>query len=118
MEGLDIDRFVAKLKEFDALRESDTINKGCIDRIQPGFADEWPSQLNRQVRDSLVRVGVNRPYKHQAEAIAKSLSGTDVVMESPTASGKTLSFTAPMLHALKQEPGSHAMMIYPMKALA
>ena len=39
-------------------------------------------------------------------------------MESPTASGKTLAFTAPMLHALKQEAGSHAMMIYPMKALA
>ena len=118
MEGLDIDVFVAKLKEFDALRDADTVNQGYVDRIQPGFADEWPAQLNPQVRDSLVGVGISRPYKHQAEAIARSLSGSDVVMESPTASGKTLSFTAPMLHALKQEPGSHAMMIYPMKALA
>ena len=39
-------------------------------------------------------------------------------MESPTASGKTLAFAAPMLHVLKENPGSHAMMIYPMKALA
>ena len=39
-------------------------------------------------------------------------------MESPTASGKTFAFTAPMIHALKQNPGSHAMMVYPMKALA
>ena len=39
-------------------------------------------------------------------------------MKSPTASGKTLAFTASMLHALIQEAGSPAMMIYPMKALA
>ena len=118
MEGLDIDRFVAKLREFDALRDTDAVNQGSVDRIQPGFADEWPAQLNPLVRDSLVQAGIPRPYKHQAEAIAMSMAGSDVVMESPTASGKTLSFTAPMLHALMQEPGSHAMMIYPMKALA
>ena len=118
MEGLDIDRFVDKLREFDALRDADSVNRGCLDRIQPAFADEWPTILNPQVRDSLVSAGIPRTYHHQAEAIARSLSGSDVVMESPTASGKTLSFTAPMLHALKQEPGSHAMMIYPMKALA
>ena len=39
-------------------------------------------------------------------------------LESPTASGKTLAFTAPMLHKLVSNKGSHALMIYPMKALA
>ena len=39
-------------------------------------------------------------------------------MESPTASGKTLAFTAPMLHSLVRNEGSYALMIYPMKALA
>ncbi len=118
MSEIDIDRFLSQLKEFDALRETDTINFGTVDRIQPRYADEWPTQLDPAVRDTLVRAGIPRPYQHQADAIIKSLSGDDVVMESPTASGKTLAFTAPMLHALKQNPGSHAMMIYPMKALA
>ncbi|MXV85769.1 DEAD/DEAH box helicase, partial [Candidatus Poribacteria bacterium] len=45
-------------------------------------------------------------------------NGTDIVLESPTASGKTLAFSAPMLDALVRNPGSHALMIYPMKALA
>ena len=63
-------------------------------------------------------MGITQPYQHQADAIARSLSGADVVMETPTASGKTLAFTAPMLHSLKQNPESHALMIYPMKALA
>lgn len=118
MNDLNIQRFEARLKEFDALRDSDRIERGELDRIQPAYADEWPADLNPAVRNALVAAGIPRPYQHQADAIAKALSGADVVMESPTASGKTLAFTAPMLHALKQNPGSHALMIYPMKALA
>ena len=115
---LDIDRLISKLKEFDALRDTDTINQGEVDRIQPAYADEWPALLNASVRDAMVNSGVVRPYQHQVDAIVKALNRADVVMESPTASGKTLAFAAPMLHVLKENPGSHAMMIYPMKALA
>ena len=118
MSTLDIDRFMGLLREFDAVRESDTINRGAIDRIEPDYADEWPIQLHPDVRNALVRAGVPQPYLHQTDAITKALEGADVVMESPTASGKTLAFTAPMLHTIMQNPGSHAMMIYPMKALA
>ena len=124
MNALNIQRFEMRLKEFDALRDSDKFDKpdrierGQLDRIQPQYADEWPPELHPAVRNALVQAGIPQPYQHQADAIAKALSGADVVMESPTASGKTLSFTAPMLHALKQNPGSHALMIYPMKALA
>lgn len=118
MQTLNITQFVAKLKEFDALRDSDTIVPGELDRIQPSYANEWPAELSPEIREALVGAGILRPYSHQADAIVKSLSGADVVMESPTASGKTLAFTAPMLHALKQNRNSHALMIYPMKALA
>ena len=118
MDSSDFDRFIDRLREFDALRENDTIHINSVGRIEPEFADSWPAQLNPQVRDALVSAGVPRPYQHQADAIVASLSGSDIVMESPTASGKTLSFVAPMLHTLKEYPGSHAMMIYPMKALA
>ena len=118
MNGADIDRFLSRLMEFDALRENDTINRQEIERIQPAYADEWPAQLKPEIRDALIHTGTPRPYQHQVDAIVRSLSGADVVMESPTASGKTLSFTAPMLQLLRENPGSHAMMIYPMKALA
>lgn len=118
MNEVDVDRFLDRLTEFDAIREADTINRGTVDRIMPTHADEWPRRLNPTVRDALVRSGITQPYQHQAAAIIKALSGADVVMESPTASGKTLAFAAPMLHSLKENPGSHAMMIYPMKALA
>lgn len=118
MDQLDVDRLISKLEHFDALRDTDTINRGKVERIRPAHASEWPEQLHDAVHGALTKAGVPNPYQHQADAIVKALSGADVVMESPTASGKTLAFVAPMLHLLKETPGSHAMMIYPMKALA
>ena len=118
MTKLNIDQLISKLKELDALRDADTISQDEVDRIQPAYANEWPELLNPSVREAMANSGIVRPYQHQADAIVKVLKGADVVMESPTASGKTLAFTAPMLHVLRENPGSHAMMIYPMKALA
>ena len=60
MNEVDIDRFLERLREFDAIRESDTINRGTVDRIKPTHADEWPRQLNPAVRDALVAAGIGR----------------------------------------------------------
>ena len=115
---MEMERFLARLKEFDALRDADEVKTGTLERIKPALADEWPAQLDTSVRDALVKGGISLPYQHQADAISKSLSGADVVLESPTASGKTLAFAAPMLHSLVRNARTHALMIYPMKALA
>ena len=118
MSGLDMDAFVQRLMRVDALRGSDNIVKGEQERIEPDLAEEWPAGLDPRVRDSLTTAGLARPYRHQSEAVNLALTGADVVMESPTASGKTLAFVAPMLHVLKKDPEAHALMLYPMKALA
>lgn len=115
---IDMAKFKSQLKKFDALRDEDIIKTGTVERVEPQYADDWPMELNSSICDSLNSIGIPRPYQHQVDAIKKSLSGADVVMESPTASGKTLAFTAPMLNSLMQDRDSHAMMIYPMKALA
>ena len=115
---IDITKFEEQLKNFDALRDTDEIQTGILPHIQPQSADVWPAELDTSVRNVLNNIGIHSPYQHQAEAISKSLSGADVVLESPTASGKTLAFTAPMLDALVRDRSSHALMIYPMKALA
>ena len=113
-----IAQFKEQLKEFDALRDDDEVQTGTVECMQPQHAEEWSSELHSSVRNALIHAGITTPYKHQAEAIHKSLNGADVVLESPTASGKTVAFAAPMLDALIRNPGSHALMIYPMKALA
>ena len=114
----DIERFTARLKDFDALRDGDGIQMDVMDSIKPELADGWPAELETSVSNALAAAGAPRPYRHQFEAVRRSLRGADVVLESPTASGKTMAFSAPLLHDLKRNPGSYALMIYPMKALA
>ncbi len=116
--GVDFVSLKAKLFDYDALRITDETQQQVVGSIQPEHATSWPSEILSPLRDELVRSGIDKPYKHQAEAIRSSLAGHDVVLESPTASGKTLAFTVPMLDALLRKLGSHALMIYPMKALA
>ena len=94
---IDITKFEEQLKNFDALRDTDEIQTGILPHIQPQSADVWPAELDTSVRNVLNNIGIQSPYQHQAEANSKSLSGADVVLESPPASGKTLAFTAPML---------------------
>ena len=114
----DAEAFIAKLRGADALRSGDKVNYKAIDRVQPSTADAWPDGLHSSLHHALDTIGIPRPYAHQAEAVSRSLAGRDVVMESPTASGKTLGFAVPMLDILLRDRSSHALMIYPMKALA
>ena len=114
---VDFESFRTTLYEFEALIEGEERGYKVLSRKSPILAESWPSELVPSVRDELQNQ-ISSPFAHQVEAIRSSLKGNDVVLESPTASGKTLSFTAPMLHTLQSNPGSHAMMIYPMKALA
>ena len=114
----DIRRFRERLNAFEALRDEDEIRIGVFDRIRPEYAGQWPSELHPSIRKVFIGAGIEDLYQHQFDAISKALSGADVVMESPTASGKTVSFTAPMLDTLLGDRNSHALMIYPMKALA
>ncbi len=115
---MNFENLKAELYRSDALRADDEMQQKVVDRIKPEQTDRWPLELNFQVRESLLQAGIDKPYLHQAEAIQRSLEGSDVVLESPTASGKTLAFTAPMLHELLKDSSAHALMIYPMKALA
>ena len=115
---MDFELLKKALFKTDSLRADDEIQQDVVERIQPLRAEGWPIALNQRVRESLLQAGIRKPYLHQAEAIQRSLEGYDVVLESPTASGKTLAFTAPMLHALLEDYRAHALMIYPMKALA
>ena len=115
---IDMKKFKAQLKNLDALRDSDDIQTGTLPSIQPDSAVESLPELHTSIQRGLNKVKIKQFYKHQAEAIRKSLSGADVVLESPTASGKTLAFTVPMLDTLIRDRDAHALMIYPMKALA
>jgi len=59
-----------------------------------------------------------RLYSHQCEAIEHLRSGKNVVITTPTASGKTLAFNLPVFEALHEDVSATALFVYPTKALS
>ena len=74
------------------------------------------------VEPALVRAlqsrGVEQLYTHQADAFQHVAAGRNVVVVTPTASGKTLCYNLPVLNHLLRDPGARAMYLFPTKALA
>jgi len=78
----------------------------------------WPARLDPRIVSALAGRGIDSPYTHQAAAIAGALEGRDQVVVTPTASGKTLCYTAPVLQAILDDPQARALFLFPTKALA
>jgi DEAD/DEAH box helicase domain-containing protein len=68
--------------------------------------------------EALEKRGIRELYSHQAEAFDHVQAGRNVVVVTPTASGKTLCYNLPVLNRLVLEPGARAMYLFPTKALA
>jgi DEAD/DEAH box helicase domain-containing protein len=84
----------------------------------PAAFAEFPGRLDGRLRDALASRGIASPFTHQAAAIEHALAGRNVVVITPTASGKTLCYNAPILHSILQDPSSRALYLFPTKALA
>jgi DEAD/DEAH box helicase domain-containing protein len=74
------------------------------------------------VRDDLARgyaqKGVEQLYSHQAMAAEAVHGGRNVVVVTPTASGKTLCYNLPVLNTVLENPDTRALYLFPTKALA
>ena len=92
----------------------------AIRRLEPIDAQfaPFPDALDERLKGALATRGVSQLYTHQAEAIQHALAGRNAVVITPTASGKTLCYNAPVLHSILQDPSSRALYLFPTKALA
>ena len=85
--------------------------------IAASFAP-YPEGTDERLRTALAARGVEQLYTHQAEAFGHVLGGRNVVTITPTASGKTLCYNAPVLNAILTDPSTRALYLFPTKALA
>lgn len=78
----------------------------------------FPASLDERLVTALRARGIEQLYSHQAKAIESALAGRDVVVVTPTASGKTLCFHVPVVQEILARPSSRALFLFPTKALA
>jgi DEAD/DEAH box helicase domain-containing protein len=78
--------------------------------------------LDESISNHLKEIGIEQFYKFQEESIEEISFGENVVIEAPTASGKTEAFLIPVIQKIKKESsdtkGVFAVFVYPTKALS
>lgn len=78
-----------------------------------------PEGLHPRLAALLCERGRAGLYAHQREAIDAALAGRDVLVATPTASGKTLCYQVPVFDALLRSNGAaRALFLFPTKALS
>jgi DEAD/DEAH box helicase domain-containing protein len=85
---------------------------------QPARIVPFPHELHPSLREALAGRGYDGLYSHQAEAYERVSNGEDVVVVTPTASGKTLCYNLPVLDRILKDPDARALYLFPTKALA
>jgi len=79
---------------------------------------EFPEWVNTNLVSAYHAKGVRQLYTHQAEAAEAVHAGKNVVIVTPTASGKTLCYNLPVLNAVLENSDTRALYLFPTKALA
>ena len=79
---------------------------------------EFPGWANANLVSAYNAKGVCRLYTHQAAAAEAVHAGKNLVMVTPTSSGKTLCYNLPVLNAVLGNSDTRALYLFPTKALA
>ena len=79
---------------------------------------EFPEWVNANLVSAYNGKGVRQLYTHQAAAAEAVNAGKNVVIVTPTASGKTLCYNLPVLDAILENSDTRALYLFPTKALA
>ncbi len=91
-----------------------------VEHIPARDADyaELDEPLVDDLQNCLREHGLLPLYTHQAEAVNYARRGKNVMVSTSSASGKTLCYNIPVLEAILTEQSSHALYLFPTKALA
>jgi DEAD/DEAH box helicase domain-containing protein len=114
---------IASVSEYlEALKNSDKFGPQVV--CHRAFGEETgeykrlPVELHPDLTDHLKNQGIHSLYKHQAQAFELISKGKDLLAATPTSSGKSLIYNLPVLNSIFSNPGTHALYLFPLKALA
>lgn len=82
-----------------------------------GQLGAWPQWAQPEVIGAFTARGIDAPWSHQLAAAELAHAGRHVVISTGTASGKSLAYQLPVLHALATDPRARALYLSPTKAL-
>ena len=78
-------------------------------------------EIKEQLPDSLsdyLEINNIQLFKHQCDSLEEIRKGNNIIITTPTASGKTLAFNLPIFESLSKDINGTALYLYPAKALS
>jgi len=110
------------IETLDQLLADPHIRESMVDhRVLPERTAQTapsPPWLDKRLIRALHSRGIEMLYTHQAEALEALRAGDDIVVVTPTASGKSLCYDLPVLQAVAEDPAARALYLFPTKALS
>src|ERR1700688_3898102 len=79
---------------------------------------QFPPWVHSDLREAYKAKGIERLYSHQAAAAEAAHEGKNIVIVTPTASGKTLCYNLPVINSILDNSDARAIYLFPTKALA
>jgi DEAD/DEAH box helicase domain-containing protein len=110
-----IDVWLREVRGERDLRE-ELVHEAALAAL-PGERAETSSPAWSRLRATQALPGIEHLFSHQARALDLLAAGRDVVLATGTASGKSLVYQVTALAAALAEPGAHALLLFPLRAL-
>ncbi len=112
-----------KIKILNVLKKIQENYAPCIKYIHKFEAKNaafapMPVDLSPSLINALKANGITFLYTHQLESYHYVKEGKNIVLTTPTSSGKTLCYNLPILDAIIKNKDNRAIYIFPTKALS
>jgi len=109
-----ISRFIERISK-SADFGSQIVYHHYLPRQEPHY--DTTEIVTQPLVDILKRLNVTKLYSHQTEGIKKIKQGRNVLISTPTASGKSLIYNLPVAESILGRPTLRALYLFPLKAL-
>lgn len=110
------------LKSLERLKELGTRKRSIrtIRHLQAreGRYEDYPAEVHPALVQALREKGFSKLFTHQHLSWKLLSEGKNIVVVTPTASGKTLCYNLPVLDEILRNPSSRAIYLFPTKALS
>lgn len=123
MQILSTNRETREVSEYlQALKQSPQYGKQvvCHRTFTPETGDTVPftASVPGAIIDLLAKQGIDSLYRHQVMAHELIQAGKNVMVATPTASGKSMVYNLPVIQSILHDTTTAALYLFPLKALA
>jgi DEAD/DEAH box helicase domain-containing protein len=107
---------------LDNFKNSEELKKNITAWVEIPSKDaaysDFPDCVEQRLKDALRKRGITKLYSHQASAVSEIENNKNIVVVTPTASGKTMCYNIPVINNILKDPESRAIFLFPTKALS